>query len=84
MPVQRFDNFELYYEIHGTGTPVMLVPGLAGIGDYWTPQIEALAKKIGSFEVGVSPQPRPERPGRISCISRYLHYITVQIHLYIL
>ena len=48
MPVQSFDNFELYYEIHGTGTPVMLVPGLAGIGDYWTPQIEALAK---SFQV---------------------------------
>ena len=41
---EEFDNFELYYEIHGTGTPVILVPGLAGIGDYWTPQIKALAK----------------------------------------
>jgi len=49
VPVKRFDNFELHYEIHGTGTPVMLVPGLAGIGDYWTPQIEALAKNLLEF-----------------------------------
>ena len=46
MSVQKFDNFELFYEIHGTGTPVMLIPGLAGIGNYWMPQIEVLQKNF--------------------------------------
>jgi len=30
---------EIYYETYGTGTPVMLVPGLGGIGSYWKPNL---------------------------------------------
>jgi aminoacrylate hydrolase len=35
----------IYYETHGTGTPVMLVPGLGGVGSYWNPNVPAFAQR---------------------------------------
>jgi aminoacrylate hydrolase len=43
MPELTFDDVTLYYEEHGTGTPLLLVPGLGGVGAYWRPQIEAFS-----------------------------------------
>src|SRR5215467_2846512 len=36
---------DIYFETHGAGTPVMLVPGLGGVGSYWNPNIPAFAQK---------------------------------------
>ena len=44
MPKANIGNGEIYYEVHGEGPPLLLVAGLGGTGDYWKPQIEALAK----------------------------------------
>lgn len=38
-------DVEIYYESHGAGTPVLLVPGLGGVGSYWAPNIEGFARK---------------------------------------
>lgn len=35
---------EISDEIHGEGTPVLLVPGLGGTGSYWGPQIAPFAE----------------------------------------
>jgi len=35
---------DIYFETHGAGTPVMLVPGLGGVGSYWNPNIPAFAQ----------------------------------------
>jgi len=35
---------ELYYESHGDGPPLLLVPGLGGIGAFWAPQLAELAR----------------------------------------
>src|SRR5262245_40213109 len=43
MPKISLDGADFYYEMHGNGTPVVLVPGLGGIGSYWRPQVEALS-----------------------------------------
>ncbi len=43
MPLHEFDDVSLYYESHGDGAPLLLVPGLGGVGAYWRPQIEAFA-----------------------------------------
>jgi aminoacrylate hydrolase len=34
----------LYFETHGAGVPVLLVPGLGGLGSYWAPNIPAFSK----------------------------------------
>src|SRR5262249_448781 len=36
---------DIYFETHGAGTPVMLVPGLGRVGSYWNPNIPAFAQK---------------------------------------
>jgi len=38
------DDAHLYYEEHGAGAPLLLVPGLSGVGTYWAPQIPRLAR----------------------------------------
>lgn len=50
MPVARLasphGDVELAFEVHGAevgGTPVMLVPGLGGVGAYWTPNLPAFS-----------------------------------------
>lgn len=35
---------ELYYESHGDGPPLLLVPGLGGIGQFWAPQLAEFAR----------------------------------------
>lgn len=44
MPKVSFDDFELYYEVHGSGSPVLLVSGLGGVGSYWQEQVPEFSK----------------------------------------
>lgn len=44
MPKAPLDGIEIYYEEHGNGPPLLLVPGLGGVGAYWTPQIRSFAE----------------------------------------
>lgn len=39
------DGASIYYETHGSGTPVILSAGMGGGGGFWTPQIAALAER---------------------------------------
>ena len=43
MPTVTVDEGEIYYESYGEGPPVLLVPGLGGLGSYWTPNIPAFS-----------------------------------------
>jgi len=45
MPRAPLGDGYIHYETHGTGTPVLLVPGLGGVGSYWTPNIPAFAQR---------------------------------------
>lgn len=38
------NGIQIYYEVHGSGTPLLLVAGLGGAGSYWKPQVETFAK----------------------------------------
>jgi aminoacrylate hydrolase len=44
MPKARIKDFEIYYEIHGNGAPVLLISGLSGVGSYWKPNVAEFAK----------------------------------------
>jgi aminoacrylate hydrolase len=45
MPKASVGDAELYYESHGTGDAVLLVPGLGGVGIYWKPNIPAFSAR---------------------------------------
>ncbi len=44
MPKIHVSGAEIYFETHGQGTPVLLVPGLGGVGSYWSPNIPAFSR----------------------------------------
>jgi aminoacrylate hydrolase len=45
MPQAALGDGYIHYETHGAGTPVLLVPGLGGVGSYWMPNIPAFAQR---------------------------------------
>src|SRR5258708_1653131 len=45
MPKANLGDVEIYYESHGAGEPLLLVPGLGGVGVYWKPNLPALSAK---------------------------------------
>lgn len=45
MAFARGDSADIYYEIHGRGTPVLLSAGMGGSGSFWQPQLAALAER---------------------------------------
>ena len=44
MPKAPIDGIEIYYEEHGEGPPLLLVPGLGGVGAYWRPQLRPFSE----------------------------------------
>ncbi len=44
MPKLSVGDADLYYEIHGEGPPLFLVPGLGGVGAFWASQVVELAR----------------------------------------
>ena len=45
MPTITSGDGEIYYEVHGAGTPLLLVSGLGGTASYWNPNLAAFAKR---------------------------------------
>jgi aminoacrylate hydrolase len=45
MPTARLGDIELYYEQHGSGTPLLLVSGLTGVGAVWKPNIPGFSAR---------------------------------------
>ncbi len=44
MPRVQVGDGEIFYESHGSGPAVFLVPGLGGVGSYWAPNIPAFSR----------------------------------------
>src|SRR3989442_9488295 len=44
MPTISIGDADLYYEERGSGPPLLLVPGLSGVGSFWIKQVEALSR----------------------------------------
>lgn len=41
--MMKFSDGEIYYEVHGSGPPLITAAGLGGAGSFWNPQIQAFA-----------------------------------------
>jgi aminoacrylate hydrolase len=46
VPKANIGDAEIYYEEHGKGEPLLLVPGLGGVGVYWKPNLAALSAQF--------------------------------------
>ena len=45
MPLLNHQDVELYYELHGSGPPLLLIAGLASDSQSWLPVLQALAER---------------------------------------
>jgi aminoacrylate hydrolase len=45
MAFARGKDAEIYYEVHGHGTPIVLSAGMGGSGSFWAPQLDPLAAR---------------------------------------
>jgi len=45
MPVLKLNSHNLYFEVHGSGDPLVLIAGLASDSQSWLPIVEPLSKK---------------------------------------
>jgi aminoacrylate hydrolase len=43
VPTVSIGDADIYFEDHGAGPPLLLVPGLNGLGSFWAKQVPALA-----------------------------------------
>src|SRR5262245_55449715 len=65
MPKVRVDDIEIYYEIKGEGLPLLLIAGLAGRGNCFKFQVEALSTRFQTiifYNRGVGETDQPEGP----------------------
>ena len=46
MPIASVNGVDIYYEVQGEGTPIMLVAGYGGVGSFWAPQMEPFSKQF--------------------------------------
>jgi aminoacrylate hydrolase len=79
MPFASGDGAEIYYEVHGRGTPIILSAGMGGSGSFWAPQVAALAERhqvvlydhVGTGKSGCS---RRTIPGMADDISSVMNH----------
>jgi aminoacrylate hydrolase len=45
MAFARGNGADIYYEVHGRGSPILLSAGMGGSGSFWEPQLEALSER---------------------------------------
>jgi hypothetical protein len=48
MPKVTLGDVEIFYATHGAGSPLLLVPGLGGVGSYWNANIRHFRESTGS------------------------------------
>jgi pimeloyl-ACP methyl ester carboxylesterase len=51
MPQFSHDGVDLYYEMHGAGPPVLLIPGLATDSQSWLPILAGLSAHFRAIAV---------------------------------
>ncbi len=72
MPAAVLNGIRLHYEVHGRGTPLVLIHGFAGTAESWKPQIPDLAAKYRLILYDARGHWRSESP---RSADRYSHEI---------
>ena len=76
MPFASGDGAEIYYEVHGRGTPIVFSAGMGGSGSFWAPQVAAMAERhqvvlydhVGTGKSGRSGRTIPGMADDIACV----------------
>jgi 3-oxoadipate enol-lactonase len=76
MPTLRLDDFDLYYETSGSGTPLLFIHGLGSSARDWTPQTTAFAKDCFVIAVDLRGHGRSGDPPGPYRIADFAHDIT--------
>jgi pimeloyl-ACP methyl ester carboxylesterase len=84
MPTAIINNIQIYYESHGAGEPLVLIPGFASGVWIWFKQIEELAKsfRVITFDPrGVSRSDKPQAAITIKTIADDVAALLEQLNI---
>ena len=72
MPIQRLSTgIDLHYESHGTGEPLVLIPGTGFAGNVWYPsQVPTLSKSLRVVTLDVRGCGRSSAPAGVDTIEQ--------------
>jgi pimeloyl-ACP methyl ester carboxylesterase len=72
MPIQRLSTgIDLHYESHGTGEPLVLIPGTGFAGNVWYPsQVPTLSKSLRVITLDVRGCGRSSAPAGVYTIEQ--------------
>src|SRR5947207_2466572 len=62
MPTIQANGVDLYYEVHGSGEPVLLIHGLGSSTRDWAPQVPALSQRFQVIAFDVRGHGRSAKP----------------------
>lgn len=93
MPIAKLDDVEIYYEIHGTGKPLVMIIGYSGNIDSWdpiVPRVENLSKHYKVITLdnrGTGRSSKPDGPYSITTMADdvvgVLNYLNIEkAHVY--
>src|ERR1700685_2011200 len=79
MPFASGDGAEIYYEVRGRGTPIILSAGMGGSGSFWAPQVDVLAERhqvilydhVGTGKSGRASRTIPGMADDIACVMNH-------------
>ncbi|MEZ4642905.1 MAG: alpha/beta hydrolase [Chloroflexota bacterium] len=79
MPYQQVGDIQLYYEIHGTGEPVLLLHGLGSSVEDWELQLPLFSQKYQVVVVDVRGHGRSDKPSGPYSVPQFAADITAFI-----
>ncbi|MCA9958095.1 MAG: alpha/beta fold hydrolase, partial [Anaerolineales bacterium] len=79
MPYQQVGDIQLYYEIHGTGEPVLLLHGLGSSVEDWELQLPLFSQKYQVVVVDVRGHGRSGKPSGPYSVPQFAADITAFI-----
>ena len=72
MPIAKVNGIDLYYEIHGSGHPLVLIRGLGSNADHWYEQVPAFSAHYQTVVFdnrGIGRSEKPDGPFTISMMA---------------
>lgn len=71
MALARIRDLDVYYEVHGTGEPLLLVHGLGSSTEDWEPQVEFFARRFQVITYDVRGHGRTAKPAAAYSVKQF-------------
>lgn len=73
MPYLNIDNVQIYYEVHGSGPPLLLINGITADTRQWKPLIDRLKEDFQMISFDMRCSGKSDKPTKAMSIEQHAH-----------